>query len=163
MAVDSACCSGMAMGKVAIDVKELSGLKKLKHLLPMLQCLHDSGCARDRAGNRDLHLAQYVTLVLLYLFNPLIDSMRSLQEAVAVQEVAGQLGVKRFSLGSFSESVRCFEPQLLKAVIGQLAGELRSLTGRPGLDRPEFRHVLTVADGTVLDALSTVADAFWLK
>jgi hypothetical protein len=153
----------MATGKVAINVKGLSGLKKLKRLLPMLRCLHDSGCARDRAGNRDLHLDQYVTLVLLYLFNPLIDSMRSLHEAVAVQKVAEQLGIKRFSLGSFSESVRCFEPQQLKAVIGQLAGELRPLATDPRLAAGQFRHVLSVADGTVLDALSTVADAFWLK
>jgi hypothetical protein len=153
----------MTAATTGIDAKNLSGLKKLKHLLPMLRCLHDSGCARDRAGNRDLHFDQYVTLVLLYLFNPLIDSMRTLQEAVAVEKVAGQLGVRRFSLGSFSESARCFEPRRLKEVIGQLAGELRPVAGRPGPDHPELRHVLTIADGTVLDAVSTVADAFWLK
>jgi hypothetical protein len=148
-----------------LDPRQLGHLKKLRHLLPLLADLRGSGCDRDRAGNRQLHLDQYVTLVLLYLFNPLIDSMRVLQEAAAVEKIAGQLGVGRFSLGSFSESVRVFEPEKLKAVIAQLAGELKPLHNDPRLDglKGHLSHVLTVADGTVLDAVTKVADAFWLK
>ena len=143
------------------DPKQIAGLKKLRDLLPLLETLHDSGCERDSAGNRLLHFDEYVTLVLLYLFNPLINSMRVLQEAAAVEKVAEQLGVGRFSLGSFSESVRVFEPQKLKAVIEQLAGELRSLQSDPRL-KQHLKHVLTVVDGTVLDAISKVAEAMWL-
>jgi hypothetical protein len=39
-----------------IDPRRLTHLTKLRHLLPLLASLRDSGCARDRAGNRDLHL-----------------------------------------------------------------------------------------------------------
>jgi len=145
-----------------IGARQLGHLKKLRQLLPLLADLGDCGCGRDGAGNRDLHFDQYVTLVLLYLFNPLIDSVRVLQEASAVQKIAEQLGVGRFSLGSFSESVRVFEPERLKAVIAQLAGELRPLQSDPRL-KAHLPHVLTVADGTVLDAIAKVADAFWLK
>ena len=145
-----------------IDPRRLAHVKKLRHLLPLLASLRDSGCARDAAGNRDLHFDEYVTLVLLYLFNPMIDSVRTLQRATAVDKLAGQLGVRRFSLGSFSESVRAFEPEKLKAVIAQLAGELRPLHADPRLKR-HLGHTLTVADGTVLDAISKVADAFWLR
>lgn len=145
-----------------IDARQLGHLKKLRQLLPLLEPLRDCGCARDRAGNRELHFDQYVTLVLLYLFNPLIDSMRVLQEAAAVEKIARQLGVGRFSLGSFSESVRVFEPQRLKAVIAQLAGELRPVHTDPRL-KQHLDHVLTIADGTVLSAVSKVADAFWLR
>lgn len=137
-------------------------LKKLRHLLPLLEDLHEEGCGRDRAGNRRLHFDQYVILVLLYLFNPLIDSLRVLQEASALDKIARQLGVGRFSLGSFSESVRVFDPRKLKAVIGQLADQLKPLQGDPRL-KEHLSHVLTVADGTVLDAIGKVADAFWLK
>jgi hypothetical protein len=94
-----------------VDVAKLSGLKKLRHLLPLLRPLHDCGCARDRAGNRELHFDRYVTLVLLYPFNPLIDSMRGLRQASALERVAKALGVRRFSLGSFSESCRAFAPR----------------------------------------------------
>jgi hypothetical protein len=145
-----------------IDPRQLGQLKKLRHLLPLLVELRDCGCERDGAHNRDLHFDQYVTLVLLYLFNPLIDSMRVLQEAAAVDKIAEQLGVGRFSLGSFSESVRVFEPDKLKAVIAQLAGELKPLQSDPRL-KAHLSQVLTVADGTVLNALARVADAFWLK
>ncbi len=145
-----------------IDPRQLGHLKKLRHLLPLLAELRDCGCQRDQAHNRQLHFDQYVTLVLLYLFNPLIDSMRVLQEASAVDKIAEQLGVGRFSLGSFSESVRVFEPEKLKLVIGQLAGELQPLQQDPRL-KQHLAHVLTVADGTVLDAVVKVAQAFWLK
>jgi hypothetical protein len=151
-----------AKAKDPIDPRRLAHLKKLRHLLPLLWSLRDSGCARDAAGNRDLHLDEYVTLVLLYLFNPMIDSVRTLQRATAVERLAEQLGVKRFSLGSFSESVRAFEPERLRTVIQQLAGELRPLHADPRL-KQHLAHALTIADGTVLDALSKVADAFWLR
>jgi hypothetical protein len=153
---------GSASDAKPIDARQLGHLKKLRHLLPLLEGLRDSGCARDRAHNRALHFDQYVTLVLLYLFNPLIDSMRVLQEAAAVEKIAEQLGVGRFSLGSFSESVRVFEPEKLKAVIAQLAQELRPVHNDPRL-KQHLDHALTIADGTVLNAISKVADAFWLK
>jgi IS4 transposase len=145
-----------------VDARRLGHLKKLRHLLPLLEPLRDCGCVRDRAHNRELHFDQYVTLVLLYLFNPLIDSMRVLQEAAAVEKIAQQLGVGRFSLGSFSESVRVFDPERLKAVIAQLAQELRPVHSDARL-KQHLDHVLTIADGTVLSAISKVADAFWLR
>jgi hypothetical protein len=137
-------------------------VKKLADLLPLLESLGTSGCDRDAAGNRELHFQQYVTLVLLYLLNPMIDSVRALQEASVVEKLAQRLGIKRFSLGSFSESVRVFDPKLLKKVIEQLAGELRPLENDPQL-KEHIHHILTIADGTVLDAIVKVADAFWLK
>src|SRR5436190_11011522 len=117
----------------AVDVRQLGHLKKLRHLLPLLAELRDSGCERDRAHNRQLHFDEYVTLVLLYLFNPLIDSLRGLQQAAAVEKVSAQLGVKRFSLGSFSESCRIFDPQKLKAIVDQLSAELNPVGRDPRL------------------------------
>jgi len=143
-----------------IDPRRIGGLKRLRHLLPLLQPLHDVGCGRDRAGNRQLHFDEYVTLVLLYLFNPLIDSVRGLQQAAAVEKVSAQLGVKRFSLGSFSESCRVFDPQQLKAIVEQLSAELHPVGRDPRL--ADLKQILTAVDGTVLDAISSVAAAWWL-
>jgi hypothetical protein len=144
-----------------IDPKRIGGIKRLRHLLPLLTPLHDVGCARDSAGNRELHFDEYVTLVLLYLTNPLIDSVRSLQHAAAVEKVSEQLGVKRFSLGSFSESVQSFDPEKLKGVIAQLAAELKPLNADPRL-ASHLDHALTIVDGTVLDAIAKVSAALWL-
>jgi hypothetical protein len=149
-----------------LDPKQIRGVKPLRKLLPLLASLRDVGCGRDAAGNRELHFDQYVTLVLLYLFNPLIDSVRALQQAAAVEKVSRQLGVKRFSLGSFSESVRVFDPAKLKEVVRQLSGQLKDLNpvGRdPRLkDLRDLGHVLTAVDGTLLDAIAKVAAAWWL-
>ena len=92
---------------------EIRGLKYFKTLLPLFERLHDVGCARDTAGNRDLHFDQYAALVMLYLFNPLIGSLRTLQQSLGLPKVAQTLGVKRFSAGSFSEAPAVFEPQRL--------------------------------------------------
>ena len=74
--------------------------------------------------------APYVVLLLLFLFNPLIDSMRALQRVADLDEVQKKLGIRRFSLGSFSESCRVFEPQKLRAVIDQLASRLHPVGRR---------------------------------
>ena len=47
-------------------------------------------------------------------------------EGIGLPEVQKRLGIKRFSLGSFSESCRVFEPAMLQEVVDQLAGELRA-------------------------------------
>lgn len=151
---------------IDLDVRQLHGVKPLRKLLPLLASLHDVGCGRDRAGNRELHFDQYVTLVLLMLFNPLIDSVRALQHAAAVEQVSRRLGVRRFSLGSFSESVRYFDPERLKEVVRQLCGDLSALhpVGRdPALkDLAALGHALTAVDGTVLDSIAKATAAWWV-
>jgi hypothetical protein len=146
----------------SFDPRQLRGLGQLRRLLPMLADLRDDGCARDAAGNRELHFDQYVTLCLLYLFNPTLDSMRALQQASALDKVSEALGVKRFSLGSFSESVRLFDPAKLKAVAQRLAGELGPVNADPRVAPHLGGRPLKLVDGTVLDAVATVAAAVWL-
>ena len=144
-----------------IDPRQVGGLKRLRHILPLLASLHAVGCGRDKAANRRLHFDEYVTLVLLALFNPILDSVRALQQASCIDKVSEQLGVRRFSLGSFSESVRVFDPEKLKAVVHQLAGELRPVNADPLL-KEHLRQSLKIVDGTVLDSIVTVAKAAWL-
>ena len=147
---------------LSIDPKRLRGIKPLRRLLPLLASLHEVGCGRDAAGNRELHFDQYVTLVLLWMFNPMLDSVRALQKAAGLEKVAEQLGVKRFSLGSFSESVRVFDPDKLKAVVNQLSGELEPLNADGRLKGHLLGQSLKIVDATVLDAIATVAKAAWL-
>lgn len=164
-AADKAADTPDAPGGVkAIDPRQVQGLKRLRHILPLLASLHEVGCERDEAGNRELHFDEYVTLVLLWLFDPMLGSVRALQKAGELEKVSEQLGVKRFSLGSFSESVRVFDPGKLKAVVQQLAGELKlkPVNADPRLKEHLGGKALTMADGTVLDAIATVAQAAWL-
>ena len=80
--------SGDTTANIQIDAKRIGGIKRLKHLLPLLTPLHEVGCERDHAGNRRLHFDEYVTLVLLCLTNPLIGSVRALQQASQIEKVA---------------------------------------------------------------------------
>jgi hypothetical protein len=153
--------SGVSASKPTIEPDQLHCYGRLRKLLPMLASLRDVGCQRDAAGNRELHFDEYVSLVLLCLFNPLLDSMRSLQRACDLEEVAKRLGVRRFSLGSFSESVRCFDPARLRAVIAQLAGQVNVVEHDPAL--AEFTQMLTAVDGSLVHGLSTLASAWSAK
>jgi hypothetical protein len=148
------------MGGKEIEARDLQGFKKLDRVAKLVAHLHTVGCERDRAGNRELHFDEYVILVLLYLFNPLIDSMQTLQKASDLSEIQQRLGIKRFSLGSFSESCRVFEPERLQEVVQQLAGELQ------GIERQElFKELpgrLTLVDSTLLQTLTSVTEAVFM-
>jgi hypothetical protein len=133
-------------------------LGHLRRAFTLLERLHDDGCARDKAGNRKLHFDDYCKLVLLYIWNPLIDSLRTLQQAVGLPRVAKALGVGRFSLGSFSEAPAVFDPKRLLEVIHELGQDLRRvLPQHPRL--ADLKYALTLVDGTVLTALTRLAEA----
>jgi hypothetical protein len=138
-----------------LSEKDIRCLGHLKRVFPLLEKLHDVGCGRDKAGNRLLFFDDYVKLFLLYTWNPLIESLHDLQQAAALPNVAKALGVRRFSAGSFSESVRVFDPQQLKPIIAELAAPLTPYAQDPRLG--ELKHVLTLVDGTVLTALTRLA------
>ena len=88
--------------------------------------------------------------------------MRTLQQACGLSNVAKALGVKRFSLGSFSEAPAVFDPDRLKPVIAELSGQLKGLPSPahdPRLKDPgrDLKHVATLVDSTVLTALTRLA------
>ena len=143
-----------------ITADDLTGFKMLRRVRGMLAYLHEVGCDRDKAGNRKLHFDDYVVLVLLYLMNPMIDSLQTLQKVADLREVRKRLGIKRFSLGSFSESCRVFKPEMLQQVVRQLGGELQPV-GRDELFK-QLPGRLTLVDGSLLNTLSTVAEAIYL-
>ena len=134
-----------------IKAKDLKGFKYFKILAGLLETLHDVGCERDRAHNRVLHMDQYMTLLLLYMFNPVCSSLRSLQEAGKLQKVQRVLKVPRASLGSLSEAARVFDSDLLVDVIGQLARQVRPVPCDARLS--DVDQILTLVDGSWLRAV----------
>src|SRR5512137_892857 len=118
---------GMSEKRHEIQEHEIQSLKLFKPLSSLLARLHEAGCGRDRAGNRELHMDQYLMLILLYLFNPICVSLRSLQQASALRNVQKALGVPRASLGSLSEATQVFDAVLFLGIIDELAGQLQSI------------------------------------
>jgi len=143
-----------------IKEQQVQGVKHFKTLLPMLAQLHNVATERDRAHNRKLHFDQYASLFLLAMFNPIITSLRALQQATELKKVQRKLGCARASLGSLSEAARVFDADLLEPIIGQLAQRLNPIAEDGRLQG--FDHVITLVDGTLIEALPRVTEAMWL-
>jgi hypothetical protein len=140
---------------------DLKGWKYLRRLLPLLERLHDDGCARDKPGNRQLHFDQYCALILLALFSPLARSLRALQQASELQKVQQVLGVRRVSLGSLWEAAGVFDPDRLVPLIQELAGKLSPAERDPRLQ--DVRPLLTAVDSTLVKTLPRLTEAMWSR
>jgi len=71
---------------------DATGLKYFDKLAPLLERLHEDGCQRDQANRRTLHYDQDCMLMLLYLFNPIVASLRGIQQANELKKVQRKLG-----------------------------------------------------------------------
>lgn len=149
----------MADDKGKLRNRDIRGLKYFRRLQPLLARLHAVGAERDVARNRDLHMDQYCTLILLWLFSPLVDSLRGLQQASELEKVRKKFGVGRSSLGSLSESVTIFDPEPLKAIAHELSQQLPAAAPQ-GFDA--VGQQLTAVDGTVINTVVRVAKLAWL-
>ena len=144
-----------------IQAKDITGLKYFDQLAPLLQRLHDDGCDRDKAGNRTLHYDQYCMLLLLYLFNPIVTSLRGIQQASELKKVQKKLGCARASLGSLSEATSVFDPERLKEIIGELGNQLKPLQQDSRLS--SIKQTITLVDGSLLSVLPSMMEASWRK
>ena len=144
------------------DIQKLSILRSFK---PLLKRLHDHA----DCFNRKLHYDQYVSLTLLYFFNPILTALRSIQQASTLKNVQDKLGIKKTSLGSLSAAGRVFDPELLTPIISELASQVSSLS----LDKRLHDLDMTVVavDGTLFPvrtdwpgwkALPNMLWALWL-
>jgi Transposase DDE domain len=144
-----------------IKEEQIQGLKHFKVLTDLLADLHDAGCQRDRAGNRELFMDQYMALLLLYMFNPICGSLRALQQASELKNVQKKLGVSRSSLGSLSEAARVFDSSLMHEIVEHLAEKLKPINSHQKL--AEVNQIITLVDGTSLSALRKLTCAAWDK
>ena len=154
-----------------IQPRDVKGLKYFKVLGPMLERLHSVGKERDRAGSRLLHMDQYCTLVLLWLYSPIVDSLRGLQQASTLTKVQKRFGISKTSLGSFSESVRIFDPERLKEIAKELGDQLPNVQRRKTsqgdqaakLDQlSSLGKTITAVDGSIVQVLARIAKLAWI-
>jgi len=140
-----------------IKPNEVRGARYLRNILELLKDLRSH---RD-CPNRLLHYDEYVAYVLLYFFTPVVTSLRGLQQVSDFEVVHRKLGLPRFSLGSFSEASRVFDPSLLQSILANIVGQLSALQDNPRLSGLDL--ALTAVDGTLLRALPKMLWALWLS
>jgi hypothetical protein len=143
-----------------IREEDIQGLKYFRKLWPLFERLHDVGCARDKAGNRELFMDQYCALVLLFMFNPCLRSLRALQQASELKNIQRTLGCGRASLGSLSEATDVFDPERLREIIGELASQVPPAHG---VAQRHVQQVIVAVDGSVVKTLAAIAKAAYLK
>jgi len=142
----------------SLSEETLQGFKYFRLLGPLFAHLHRAATERDRAGNRQLFYDQYASLLLLYFFNPVVTSLRGLQQTTTLATVQERLGIHPTSLSALSEAAYVFDAALLHAVLTTLGARLR-----PHLPLAEHAALapLIAVDGSLLPALPRMAWALW--
>lgn len=110
--------------------------------------------------NRDLHFDQYTSLVLLFFFNPVLTSLRGIQQVSRFDKVKKSLGIKGASLGSLSEASNVFDAELLAPILKDLA--TKTIPVEKDAKLKELQQTLVATDGTLLPALPKMLWALWL-
>ena len=126
-----------------------------------LRAIVGLSCQRDTAGNRTLHYDQYCMLVLLYVLNPTVSSLRSISQASELTKVRDKLGNKKASLGSLSEAGGLFSAELLKPIIETLSAQVTDAAPDPRLSG--IKQTITAVDGSLVNALPSLITASILK
>lgn len=150
------------MNPAHVEGAPIEGVRYLQRIFPLLKRLRGRETQRDRAGNRRLEYPQYVSLILLSLFNPLLQSLRGLQQASELQKVQRLLKGPRASLGALSEAGHVFDPAVMQPLIEDKLARLnpshRRLPGGETIPQQLLQR-LTAVDGTLLRALPQITQA----
>ena len=140
-----------------LRAEDLVGLKYFSPLGELLDCLRDGA-----HGNRDYHFDHHVVLLLLLYFNPVLTSLRSLQQVTTFEKVQKKLGIPRMSLGAMSDSAsKVFDPELLRDVVLELAERCRGV--------PQTRKLADIAaevvavDGSFMRCVPSMAWAIFRR
>ena len=101
-------------------------------------------------SRRKLGYDSYLSLFLLGLYNPVVNSMRGLCGASHLPRVQEVIGGPAVSLGSFSEMQSVLEPELLYSLFVDLAEQIKA----QGCEDPRLARLDLVAqDGSLWRAL----------
>jgi hypothetical protein len=100
-------------------------------------------------------------LMLLYLFNPVVTSLRGIQQASELKKVQKKLRCQRASLGSLSEATSVFDANRLQEIIAELGQQLKPMAQDKRLS--DIKQTITLVDGTLIAALPNIMEASWRK
>ena len=141
--------------------EDVGGFKYLRSIQDLLTPLRDPAAH----GNRDLFMDQYVSLLLLYFFNPVLTGLRSLQQALGLENVQAAVGVKALSLGALSRNGGyVFDPELLLPILEQVSQRARQEV--PAAPHPTLEQTplaVIAADGSFLRALPAMVWALFRR
>jgi hypothetical protein len=119
-----------------------------------------SKCPRELDPRRKFDAADYFSMILFTLINPVVDSMRGLCEASKLDQYQSRTGPPTVSLASFPEAQSVFDPGLLAAVLREL---MKDIVGDPpeSLAQAMKGRKLEAVDSTLWEVLPRMGRAHW--
>ena len=137
---------------------DILGLKFFSgHLTSALAKLHE----HKPDPKRLLFYDQYLCLLLLSFYNPVLNSLRALQAATQIPTVRKTLELPYASLGSLSEASHVFDPGLLHQVFQELSAQVTDLKlAKLPAHLPDALRLIA-ADGTLWETLPRMAKALY--
>ncbi len=138
------------MAKKKIKTSDIKGAKYLKNIMALLKTLHGVAADPLRPNKRKLHMDEYVAMLLMYMFSPMCDSLRSIQRSSELKNVCKKFGFKRTGLSTLSDAQHAFDSSLLEPLIEMLFSQVQGLSQKP-LYRLDSEIILV--DGTVIPAI----------
>ena len=147
--------------RAEVGVQPVAGLSILARAKALFETLRDAGV--DKSQNREFRYSHFTSLILLRFFNPILQSLRGMQQASHIAVDQKKLAIQGVSLGSLSESSRVFDPDLLLPLVEKLLSELGPHHHGPGPKRNGAKAIpetlarrLVAVDGSALKALPRI-------
>jgi len=144
--------------KPPLRERDIQGLKYLRAIDDLLEPLRQIPVH----GNRTFFMDQYVALLLLHFYNPVLSSLRSLEQATGLANVQTALGVGKTSLSAMSESAgNIFDPELMVPILESVIRQIPIQPKDPRFSRIPGR--LRAMDGSFLRCLPKMVWAVFRK
>jgi Transposase DDE domain len=106
-------------------------------------------------GNRELQFYHVVVAHLIAFFNPLVASLRRIEDVAEYRVVRRHFGLRHLPKSTLSDAQRVFDPALLAPLVDELRGRLKPHIKDPRLDSL-LRELLAV-DGSFFAIAARVA------
>lgn len=112
-------------------------------------------------GQRLLEISDYLSLFLLGIFNPVIESMRGLCQASQLERVQREVCHRPVSRSSFSEAQAVVDPELLKRIYDSLALEVAQRRAPARKEDNPYVRIMQIVDSSLWYALPRMHWALW--
>lgn len=145
--------------KLSLRERDLSGWKLVEDFQSRLA---QAAKAQPLAATwsdpqRKLGYADYLSLYLLGLLNPVVRTMRGLCSASGLERVQQEICHRPVSLGSFSEAQAVLDPALLAGLFDELSREVCPPGAGPG------GRAWLIQDGSLFEALPRMHWCLWRR
>ncbi len=134
---------------------QLDGRRLILRIEDHLRHLH----AQPAHGNRSFFYDQLVIAHLLAFFNPLLHSLRSIEDVFELPAVRRRFGIRAAPKSTVADAQRLFDPQLLQPIFADLQQRAQLQPHDVRLD--QLTRQLTAVDGTFFAVAGRIAWAIY--